>query len=150
MKMILATLVSCFSISAFACPTFNGTYECKGEDMEQVINVKTTVVNGVSQYALDETVVLADGVFRKVNFQGGLYDIAASCVNSSLKIDVKFDGGVGDNPDCGNEAWHLLYTLNWTPQGQNILENHSGMTVCASGKKVPSDDMKGSMVCKKR
>jgi len=151
MKMMIATFVSGLSLSAAAgCPTFDGTYECKGEGVEQIMSVKTNVTNGVYTYSLDESMVQADGVYRKVDFQGGVYDIAASCVKDSLKIDVKFDGGEGNNPDCGNEKWNLIYTLNFTPQGQNILENHSGATVCASGKHVPSDDMTGSMTCLKK
>lgn len=151
MKMMLATLVSVFSMSAMACPTFNGTYECAGEGMEQTMTVKTEVINGVHQYSLDDARVLADGQYRPVDFMGSTYDMSASCLaNGSLKLDIKFDGGVGDNPDCGPEAWNLIFTMNFKPNGNNILESHEGATVCSSGKRVPADDMKGSMTCVKR
>lgn len=150
MKLAVMSFVSLLSISALACPTFNGEYECKGEGMEQTLNVKTEVVNGVHQYSLDDTTVIADGQFRKVNFQGGLYDMAASCKNQTLDVKILFDGGEGDSPECGTQKWNLLYVLSFTENGKNITENHAASLMCEDGKTFPTDDMTGSMNCVKK
>lgn len=147
MKFMIIGLISAFSISSMACPTFNGTYECRGEGIEQTLNLKTSQVNGVTTYTVDNTSVAADGVYRKVDFMGGMYDVAASCKDQTAILKIKLDGGnAGESEACGNQAWHLLYTTQWTANGKNITEKHSGATVCADGKVVP-EDMDGTMVC---
>lgn len=148
MKILISTLIAGFSLSASACPTFNGTYACEGDGIQQTLKVKTSQVNGVSQYTIDETTVLADGQYRKVNYQGGLYDIAASCKAQTLNVNIMFEGGEGDNESCGAEKWNLRYGLSFTPNGENITEAHQATTVCQSGKEFPTD-MKGSMNCVK-
>jgi hypothetical protein len=150
MKSLIVSFLALTSVSAWAaCPTFNASYLCKGEGVEEKLNVKTTLVNGVAQYQIDDTTVLADGVYRNVNFRGGQFDMAASCANNTLTLKILLDGGEGDNPACGAEKWNLRYNLNWTPAAnkKDVNESHTGETVCASGKTIPSDDMKGSMVC---
>jgi hypothetical protein len=115
--------------------------------------VKTEVVNGVYQYSIDESVIVADGKSHTVNFQGGQYPMTAACKDASLNVDITLDGGSGDNPDCGNEAWNLVYSLNFTPMtaaGDKIAEKHAGKTVCAGGKQVAPEDMAGSMTCVKK
>lgn len=147
MKMFFAGLVSLISASAFACPTYNGTYECSGDGIEQTLNVKTVMVNGIPQYSIDETQILADGAYHKVNFMGGQYDMSATCKTpDTLTVNVLLDGGDGDSDECGAQKWNLLYTLNWTPKGANISETHSSSTVCQDGKVFPSG-VQGSMTC---
>ncbi|MGZ5279345.1 MAG: hypothetical protein ACXWC9_05360, partial [Pseudobdellovibrionaceae bacterium] len=123
-----------------ACPTYNGTYLCKNDSMEQTLNLKTEVVNGQYQYSLDTTTVIADGAVRPIDFQGGIYDIAASCTADKVTVQVKFPGGEGDNEACGTEKWDLFYTLNFSPNGSNITESHFSNAVCASGAVIPSGD----------
>jgi hypothetical protein len=151
MRFTIATLISAFALSATAssCPVFNGTYQCEGDGIEQELTLKTEIVSGVTQYSWDDTQIRADGQYRKVAFMGGEYDMAASCQKETLTINVVFDGGEGDNEDCGKDKWNLLYTLNFTPNGQNISETHSSSTVCANGKVIPSE-ARGSMSCIKR
>ncbi|MEZ0391723.1 MAG: hypothetical protein ACAH59_05880 [Pseudobdellovibrionaceae bacterium] len=147
MKMMLITLATLVSASALACPTFNGAYLCKGDGLEQTLNVKTEVVDGVHKYSLDDTSVLADGQYRKVNFQGGEYDMAATCKDQNLTVNIKFGGGEGDHPDCGPQKWDLIYSLSFSQNETGINETHGGQAQCADGKTYPTEDMNGSMTC---
>lgn len=150
MKTLLMSLVTCASAVAMACPTFNGTYECSGGGLEQVLTVKTEMVGSVYKYSIDESVVQADGVSRPVDFQGGVYDMTASCQKETLNVDIVLASGQGDNPDCGNDTWNLVYALSFTPNGAQINEAHAGKTVCGSGKVVVDPDMAGTMTCVKK
>jgi hypothetical protein len=149
MKLFITSVISLLATSAMACPQFNGTYACHGDGIDQTIQLKTQVVNGVTQYSMDDAQVLADGVYRKVSYMGGQYDIAATCKDQTASINIVLDGGVGDNAECGADKWNLLYTLNWTPAGNNISEVHFSSTVCGNGKVVPSNE-KGTMTCVKK
>lgn len=141
----LTTLMSA-SMALAACPTYNGKFLCKNESIEQALTLKTEVVNGVYQYSVDDTTVIADGVVRPVNFQGGVYDMAASCTAEKVTVKIQFPGGEGDNEACGAEKWDLFYTMNFHPNGNNITESHSSEAVCGSGKVVPSEDA-GTLEC---
>ncbi len=146
MKILIASFLSVLSLSAAACPTFNGTYACQGDGIEQTLTLSTSSVNGVTAYKVDGTEILADGTYRKIDYMGGQFDVAASCRGQTATLNIRLDGGKGDSEACGNQSWHLIYTTNWTPNGINITETHSGATVCADGKVVP-EDMRGSMIC---
>lgn len=142
MKKLMTTLtVLMTAATAVAgCPTYNGTYACKNDSMEQVMNLKTSVVNGQYQYSLDATTVIADGVTRPVDFQGGLYNINAVCSDEKVTVKIQLPGGQGDNEACGAQKWDLYYTLNFHPNGINFTESHSSATVCEDGKSIPSGD----------
>lgn len=140
--------VSLFSVSAMAaCPSYSGKYLCTGDGIEQEMSLKTEVLaDGLYQYTLDDAIVIADGVTRPVSFQGGIFDIAASCTENDVTVKVVFPGGEGDNEACGVEKWDLLYTLIFTPDGANIAETHYSEAVCANGRVVPSEE-KGALSC---
>ncbi len=147
MKVLLFSIVAMVSVTASAvCPSYSGKYMCTGDGIEQEMNLKTEEVNGQYQYTLDDAIVLADGVTRPVNFQGGLYDISASCSEDNVTVKVLFPGGEGDNEACGVEKWNLLYTLVFAPAGLNINETHYSEAVCESGKVVPTEE-RGNLVC---
>jgi hypothetical protein len=143
---LTVALFTTAAVAATSCPTYNGKFLCKNESLEQEMNLKTQVVNGVYQYSLDEATVLADGVTRPVTFQGGVYNMSAVCSEEKVTVKVQFPGGEGDNEACGAEKWDLFYTLNFHPNGENITETHHSDAVCASGKVVPSQD-EGSLEC---
>lgn len=141
MKTLMTTLaVLMTATSAIACPVYNGTYVCKNESMEQVMNLKTEMVNGQYQYSVDSTTVIADGVTRPVDFQGGIFNIAATCSPDKVSVKIELPGGEGDNEACGAQKWDLYYTLNFHPNGTNITESHSSAAVCADGTTIPSGD----------
>lgn len=148
MKAILIGLTALMSsgFAMAACPSYNGNFMCKGEGIEQAMTLKTEEVNGVYQYSLDTTTVIADGVVRPVEFQGGIFDMAATCAEDHVTVKIQFPGGEGDNEACGAEKWDLFYTLNFQPNGPNITETHHSDAVCASGKVVPSEE-KGTLEC---
>lgn len=135
------------SVGALAeCPIYNGKYFCKGDGIEQEMTLKTETVNGVIQYSLDDTNVIPDGVTRPTNFQGGVFDISATCDATEVKVKVLFPGGEGDNPDCGTQKWNLIYSLIFQPDGININETHYAEAVCENGTVVPTEG-KGTMSC---
>lgn len=152
MKSFIALFSSVLFVSIFsmttqaACPSYSGKYLCSGDGIDQEINLKTEMVGDQYQYTLDDAVVLADGVTRPVNFQGGIYDISATCAEDNVTVKVLFPGGEGDNEACGADKWDLLYTLMFSPNGANIAETHYSDAVCGNGTVVPSDE-KGSLNC---
>jgi hypothetical protein len=100
---IILGLVFSTSLAQAECPSYNGKFLCKGQGIEQQLTLKTEVKEGVYQYSLDDTTVVADGVNRPVNFQGGIYDMAATCEASKVTVKIVFPGGEGDNEACGTE-----------------------------------------------
>lgn len=148
-------LTSVFSVAAnAACPSYTGKYLCTGNDKDddkdndivQEMNLKTEMIGDQYQYTLDDAIVLADGVTRPVKFQGGVFDIAASCTEDSVTVRVMLPGGEGDNEACGAQKWDIFYTLMFKPDNTNIAENHYSEAVCADGKIVPSEE-KGELSC---
>jgi hypothetical protein len=140
MILALTTVLSTVAASAATCPNYNGNFMCKNETMEQAMSIKTEVVDGVYHYSLDESKVIADGVTRPVEYQGGVFDIAATCTEEKVTVKIVLPGGEGDNEACGVEKWDLFYTLNFHPNGANITEKHFSETVCASGTVIPNND----------
>ncbi len=145
--ILTAAIVLTSAVSAMAaCPVYNGKFMCTGDGIEQEMSLKTEVVGGVYQYSLDTTTIIADGVVRPVDFQGGVFDMSATCSEDKVTVKVLFPGGEGDNEACGAEKWDLFYTLNFHPNGNNITETHFSEAVCASGKVIPSSD-EGKLEC---
>ncbi len=135
----LTTLMSAMAMAA-TCPNYNGAFLCKNENMEQPMNIRTEVVDGVYHYSLDNSQVIADGVTRPVEYQGGVFDMSATCNEEKVTVKIVLPGGEGDNESCGAEKWDLLYTLNFHPHGNNITEKHHSDTVCGSGATFPNND----------
>lgn len=145
LKIVLAVAFS-WNMAHAGCPSYSGKYLCTGDGIEQEMNLKTDMVDGKYQYTLDDAIVLADGVTRPVNFQGGLFDISATCTETDVTVKVLFPGGEGDNEACGAEKWNLLYSLIFSPAGLNINETHYSEAICESGKLVPTEE-KGALSC---
>jgi hypothetical protein len=143
--IVMALGLAAFSAQA-NCPNYTGKYLCSGDGIEQEMNLKTEIVDGKYQYTLDDAVVVADGVTRPVDFQGGIYDIAATCSANDVTVKVLFPGGEGDNEACGAEKWNLLYTLSFSPAGTNINETHYSEAICESGKVIPTEE-RGTLSC---
>ena len=140
-QLALVGLVSAFVANSWACPTFNGTYKCKTQSQDKILTLATKDIAGVTHYQLDGSEILADGTYRKVRYEGGDYDMAASCQADTLSLKVKFQGGAaGESPACGALKWDSLYILSWTPKGTNdVTEHTSGATLCEGGFEVPND-----------
>ncbi len=146
-RLPLVGLIASFAVSAFACPVFEGKYHCKTATQDKVVSLTTTKVAGGTQYTLDGSSILADGTYRKVQYQGGEYEMAGICKDQSLSLKVKLGGGAaGENPSCNNESWESLYILTWTPHGNDINEHTTGAVLCKSGQEVPND-ISDNFVC---
>ena len=142
MKKLMTTLTVLMTAapSLAVAQIYTVIFACKNDRLELVIIFKTSVVNGQYQYSLDATTVIADGVTRPVDFQGGLYNINAVCSDEKVTVKIQLPGGQGDNEACGAQKWDLYYTLNFHPNGINFTESHSSATVCEDGKSIPSGD----------
>ncbi len=139
-QVALLGVVTAMATSSWACPTFNGTYRCKTQSQDKMISLSTTESAGLTKYVLDGSEIQADGKYRKVRYEGGDYDMAASCKDKTLSLKVKFPGGAsGESPACGAQKWDVLYILSWTSQGSDVTEHTSGATLCDDGREVPND-----------
>ncbi len=153
MKSILLILAALMvTPAAFACPTMNGTYNCKSPDGQgDEVKVKTSKVGKVFVYTVDGMPITADGKTRTYQGDGVKLKLAATCnakkvsIKQKLYDTTKFDEISQYYCQADTESVNSVSTI--TPAKGKYTTVTKTVLVCKNGKKVPFDD---KQVCTKK
>lgn len=120
---------------ALACPTINGSFTCSNSSGETyMMQVNTTVENGVYVYEADGEKIYTDGQSRPFSGESTRGQYSATCAGNAIDLQMN-----GELLEGGQSVGTFAMTSQMTQTGVGFDQVSSGQATY-KGQTFPLDD----------